>query len=213
MKLIKYLTPFVIARVFATIACLIFFVLQSQKEMTKYFSKITSASIQAKTNIDVRLPKIVICSQDSFKSDKFPKTVEEYINITYSKKEVIGTGGVEMKSLGMKLMDGVNVTEMATFMYGMCFVLEIPEDYNNKLQHNKDTQLHVNIPLNTTKEMYAYFVDHGQEACLENTVPNCDVPQGITVRDYNTRVIIRATKSILEGRYVHKYIYKIFHSI
>ena len=130
---------------------------------------------------------------DPLKSEKFPDTIEEYTNTTYSKNEVIA-GGV----------DDVPVTEIATFMYGMCLVLDIePKDHQNdakqpnKLQNN---ELHVRIGLNTTRKITAYFVDHGQEICLIYAVPNCDIPQGIVVQGFYTKVKIKAKTALLEER-------------
>ena len=201
MNFMEYLTPLVMAKVAATIACLTFFVIQSQEEMKKFFSKMTSASMQDRTDIKVKIPKIVICSDEPFKSDKFPETLEEYIDTTYSKNEVMGAG-----------VDGVNVTEMATLLYGMCFALEISKDYKDILQHPKDTRLRVNIPLNTTKEVNAYFVDHGQEICFKDTAANCEVPHGVILKEFYTQVVIKAKISILEERYIFELFIYIFHN-
>ena len=44
------------------------------------------------TDVEMRWPKIVICLDEPFKTDKFPMTMEEYLNTTYSLDEVFSIG-------------------------------------------------------------------------------------------------------------------------
>ena len=180
----RCLTPYTILRTIVTLACLIFFVLQSRKEMEKYFSKVTSTSTQYMSDKEahIRLPRIVIClANEPFKSDKYPETLEEYNNNTYSKDEVIGF-----------IEEGYgNVTELATFYYGKCFVLEISE--------GKD--IWFIIGLNIRKEIRLYFIDHGQDFCIIYGVLYCDVHlHNLVVEKYYNQINIRAKKTVREER-------------
>ena len=152
--------------------------------MEKYFSHVTSISTQfmSEKEVDIRLPQIVIClANDPFKSEKYPVTLDEYNNLTYSQDEVIGFIG-----------EGIYVTEITTFYYGKCFVLEIPQKDNN------DREL---IGLNITKEIRLYFIDHGQELCIIYGVVYCDVQLHNVVLDkYYHDIKIRAKKTIREER-------------
>ena len=92
------------------------------------------------------------------KSDKFPETLEEYTNLTYSRDEVIGT-----------IMGSTNtshLTELATYRYGRCYVLEISP--------NEEVESHL-IGFKIKKNLMVFFIDYGQELCIIYSVLHCDV--------------------------------------
>ena len=152
--------------------------------MEKYFSNVTSSSTEYMSDkeVDIRLPQIAIClANNPFKSAKYPETLDEYNNLTYSQDEVIGYIG-----------EGIKVTEIATFYYGKCFILEISP------KHNHAREL---IGLKVTKEVRLYFLDHGQELCIIYGVVYCDVQLHNVVLDkYYHDIKIRAKKTIREER-------------
>ena len=177
-----HLTPFNIARVIVTFACLILFFLQSRRVIGKYFSNMTSTStryISAK-EADIRFPRIAVCAKESFKSDKFPETLDEYLNFTYSQNELIG---------GFYFDDDYKVTEIATIYYGRCYILESP-------------RARTIVALNVTKEVLVYFIDHGQELCIINSIKTCDVQiQSIVVNNFYHDSKVEANKLVREERY------------
>ena len=181
----SYLSPYNILRIIVTLACLIFFILQSRKEVDKYFSNVTSSSTEYMSDkeVDIRLPRIVICLANSpFKSTKYPETLDEYNNLTYSQDEVIGY-----------ITEGSNVAEIATFYYGKCFVWEISAKGNH---HGGNF-----IGFNITKEIRLYFIDHGQEVCIIYGVVNCDVQlTNVVLEKYYHGIKIKAKKTIREER-------------
>ena len=151
----------------------------------------TSASTQVVTDIEVRMPKIVFCLAEPFKSGKFPETLEEYINITYSMDEVIG------------YVSASNVTEIGTFMYGRCFILEI-EDSPKETEFSDE--IGILVGFKTTREIKMYLIDHGQDFCVVNSVIKCYVPlQGIALKPSLTDIRIKPKKYILEERYVRQH--------
>ena len=173
------------ARVMVTLTCLIFFVLQSNKEIDKFFSNMTSVSTHYMSGIeaDIRLPHIVICAAEPFKSDKFPETLDEYSNMTYSKDEIISNLWPEETDDGTR----IKVTEIATISHGRCLVLEIPSWFF--------------IGLNLTQEVMVYFVDHGQELCIISGTINCDVPiQSMVLNKFYHDAKIAANKIVREER-------------
>ena len=177
-----HLTPFNIARVIVTFACLILFFLQSRRVIGNYFSNMTSTSTRyiSGKEADIRFPRIAICAKDSFKSDKFPETLDEYLNFTYSQKELIGDFFFD---------DDYKVTEIATIYYGRCYVLE-------------SSRPRTIIALNVTKEVLVYFIDHGQELCIINSIKTCDVQiQSIAINNFYHDSSVKANKLVREERY------------
>ena len=77
--------------------CLICFVLQSHKEIEKFLTNMTSVSTQLKSGEEenIRLPRFAVCANEPFKSDKFPETLDEFLNLTYSKNELLGAMSYE----------------------------------------------------------------------------------------------------------------------
>ena len=181
-KIWTHLSPLNIARVIVTLACLMLFFLQSRKEIEKFFSNMTSTSTRYMSGkeADIRLPRIAICAAESFKSDKFPETLDEYLKLTYSQDELIGT------YFNGKI---VQATEIATIYYGRCYVLKTPL---NRFV----------VGLNVTKEVIAYFIDHGQELCIINSIKTCDVQiQSIVLDNFYHDSKIQANKLVREERY------------
>ena len=80
-KMKKYSSSFTIARVVLTLTCVIFFVLQSYQQMDKFFSNMTSVSTRKMKDVEVQIPNMIICLNEPFKSDQYPKTLEDYYNI------------------------------------------------------------------------------------------------------------------------------------
>ena len=184
-KMFNRLSLINFARVMVTLTCLILFVLQSNKEIAKFFSNMTSVSTHYMSGIeaDIRLPHIVICAAEPFKSDKFPETLDEYRNLTYSKDEIIATLWPEETDDGTR----IKVTEIATISHGMCLVLETPS--------------WLFIGLNLTQEVVVYFVDHGQELCIISGTINCDVPiQSMVLNKFYHDAKIAGNKIVREER-------------
>ena len=176
-----------IARVVVTLICLICFVLQSHQEIEKFFSNITSVSTRYTSGkeANIRLPRFVICAAEPFKSDKFPETLDEYLNLTYSQEELIYnffTNGSQWVKRDYK------VTEIATFYYGRCYVVEalLPV---------------VIVGLNITEEAIVYFIDYGQELCIINSLQYCDVLiPNIRLKSFLHDIKVEAHKTIKEER-------------
>ena len=193
MKMMKYKSSFSIAKLIITVGCLVFFVLQSHKEMKKFLSNVTSVSTQPhRRDVKIRMPRMVLCLDEPFKSDKYPDTAEEYYQSIYSKDEIIGN---------IFFPSGVQVTELTTFYYGSCYMLTIPEESS-----------WIIISLNLAKDVILYLVDHGQELCIINHVAFCDVPiQGMVLKQFFHDILIRARKMLVKkGKDIHKHSLEIF---
>ena len=117
--------------------------------MEKFFSNMTSISIRTATDLKIRKPTIVVCLKEPFKIAKYPKTMEEYYNLTYSFTEVFA-------DVHPSHSEGLEVTDIATFWYGMCFVLEVPDTWEAELT----------LTFNTGKKVNVYYVDKGRELCI-----------------------------------------------
>ena len=117
--------------------------------MEKFFSNMTSISIRTVTDLKIRKPTIVVCLKEPFKIAKYPKTMEEYYNLTYSFTEVFA-------DVHPGPSEGLEVKDIATFWYGMCFVLEVPDTWEAELT----------LTFNTGKKVNVYYVDKGQELCI-----------------------------------------------
>ena len=87
-SLLATLTPYNLIRLILTLLCVILFVLQSFGEMEKFFSNMTSVSIRTEEDLKVPKPTIVVCLKEPFKMGRYPETMEEYRNLTYSFGEV-----------------------------------------------------------------------------------------------------------------------------
>ena len=133
--------------------CFLLFTLQSYREVDKYFSGMTSTAVRTETNPNLPFPTIVICLKDPFKRHKYPVTLEEYRNLTYSLGEIIDTDNTIPN-----ISHGLVVEAIATHFNGMCFVLRAPEDWTYPE--------YVFIALKTNKTLHVYFVDKGQELCI-----------------------------------------------
>ena len=119
-----------------TSICAILFILHSYKEIGKFFSNMTSISIQTVTQVvDIQFPQIVVCLKEPFKGPKFSESLEEFQEMTYSYDEIFG-------GLHPNASQGMKVTEIATFVYGRCFVFEMPKNWKEG----------VRIGFNTTKQ-------------------------------------------------------------
>ena len=76
---------------FLTSICAILFILHSYKEIGKFFSNMTSISIQTVTHVDdIQWPQIVVCLKEPFKGNKSSDTLEEFREMTYSYDEIFG---------------------------------------------------------------------------------------------------------------------------
>ena len=185
-----------IARLLITLACLIFFFLQSHKEMEKYFSDMSSASTRVVGDMEIRLPRIVICMEEPFKSDKFPMTLDEYQTLTYSQSEVIEwypcmRACQSESGCPPSCSPGVQVTEIATFWYGRCVMLDIPKNWDS-----------LPVRLNTTAKIAVYFADRGQELCIINGHIHCDKTMEIVImEELYHEVRIKPKKTVGESRF------------
>lgn len=85
----------------------------------------------------------------------------------------------------------MRVTEIATFVYGRCFVFEMPRSWKEGLR----------IGFNTTKHVRVYFTDKGQELCLVNSLVWCDVQiEAIVLREFFHESKTKLKKNIREPR-------------
>ena len=153
------ITLFNLATFIVTLSCVIFFVLQSSGEMEKFFSDMTSVSTRTLPYSKIRNPTIVVCLKEPFKTGNYPETMDEYRNQTYSFGEVFA--GVHPGD-----SEGLRVVPTATFWYGMCFVMKVPETWHSELTLTFNTGL---IPMNM------YYVDKGQELCIIFGMHFCNV--------------------------------------
>ena len=153
------MTLYNLAILILTLSCVIFFVLQSSGELEKFLSDMTSVSIRTLPYPKTRTPTIVVCLKEPFKTGRYPETMDEYRNQTYSFGEVfarVHPGDSE----------GLRVVPIATFWYGICFVLKVPETWRDELTLTFNTGF---IPMNM------YYVDTGQELCIIFGLHFCNV--------------------------------------
>ena len=98
-------------------------------------------------------PNIVVCPREGFKEAGFPKTTDEFVNLTYSQAEIIEYVYGQRDN---QLVD-INMTEIATIVHGMCVFLEIPDN----LGHSNWSLI-----LSTYVSTQIYLVERGQELCI-----------------------------------------------
>ena len=157
--LTKTLTPYNITKCILMLSCVIFFVMQSFGEMEKFFSNMTSVSTRTVTDLKIRKPTIVVCLKEPFKIGKYPQTMDEYRKLTYSFGEIFA-------KVHPGESEGLKVTDIATYWYGMCFVLEVPDTWDAELTLTFNTGF---VPMNM------YYVDKGQELCIIYGLHFCNV--------------------------------------
>ena len=150
----KYLSTYNIARIVLTLTCVIFFVLQSYQETDKYFSNMTSVSTKSVKNANVRFPTIIVCLKDPFKIKRYPKSLEEFRDITYTADEVF-----------YNVPNSYKIKSIATIWQGMCFLLERTK--------GSDPVLYMTFKI--TQDLKMYYVDKGKELCLIYGLAFCDV--------------------------------------
>ena len=133
--------------------CVILFVIQSYREVKNYLSRMTSVAIATELEHNMPYPNIIVCPREGFKEAAFPKTTEEFVNLTYSQTEIIE---YVADHRGNYFVD-INMTEIATITHGMCVFLEIPDDlgYGNW-----------GLILSTYVSTQIYLVERGQELCI-----------------------------------------------
>ena len=145
--------PYLLLKCSVMVTCCLLFILQSYQELGKLYKNMTSVAIQTETNEKLRYPTIVICLEDPFKREKYPATLDEFRNITYSLGEI-----VDIDTTSPNISQGLVMNEVATYFHGMCFVFKLPEDW-----------LYPEwafIGLKTNKTLHVYFVDKDQELCI-----------------------------------------------
>ena len=147
------LKGYLLLKVSIMATCFLLFTLQSYREVEKYYSGMTSVAMRTETNQKLQFPTIVICLKKPFKREKYPVTLEEYRNLTYSLGEIIDTDNSIPN-----ISQGLVVEEIATIFDGVCSVLKLPEDWSYPK--------HVFVALRTNKTHQLYFVDKGQELCI-----------------------------------------------
>ena len=167
-----------IARISLTLLCVTFFVLQTYQEMEKFFSNMTSVSTKTVKNANVRFPTIVVCLDEPFKSNKqYPKSLEDFYNITYTIEEVFYT-----------LPDDLEVTSIATFFSGMCYLLKRAKESDIN---------HYWLEFRIAKDIRTYFVDKGQELCLVYGLMNCNAHIEPTLsKGYGNDIVVAAKRHI-----------------
>ena len=133
-----------------------------------------------RTEIDetASYPTILVCLKDAFKAGVYPKTLDDFKRLTYSKEEIFTTD--------------TKVKEIATFWYGRCFQLDIPSNFTYKNW--------VYMGVVTEKQLFVHFVDQGQEVCL--IYGYCqEEHETITLESYVWSVIyLKAKRKILAHR-------------
>ena len=199
MYLMDYISPSSVARLTIIIVCLISFFLQSHQEIVKFLSNRTSVSTRFVTDVEMRYPKVVICLDEPFKSDIFPMTSEAYLNSTYSLNEVFVYLWPNVSRSGPieRVLGSINVTEIATFWYGRCFVLEIPLKWARA--RTKDRM--ILAELNAIGKYKVYFLDRGQELCVINGPVHCDKTfEPLILGKLYHEVRVKAKKVVQEAR-------------
>ena len=171
----KYPSEYRIAKVFLTLMCVTFFVLQSYQEMEKYFSNMTSTSTKTVKNANVRFPTIIVCLDEPFKTTKqFPKSLEEYNNISYTFDEVFDY-----------LPNDFKVTNIATWV-GMCYRLK---------RATVSNQNFIYFSFKIAKDIKIYFIDKGQELCFEYGLQMCNVQLETTFsKGHGNDIVVSAKK-------------------
>ena len=100
-------------------------------------------------------------------------------------------------------VSGSNVTEIGTWMYGRCFILEIDEPPE---ETEFSDEVEILIGFKTTREIKMYLIDHGQDLCVINSVIKCYVPlQSVTLKPSLTHMRIKPKKTVLEEKYACQY--------
>ena len=124
--------------------------------------------------VAVRIPNIIVCLEEPFKTNKYPKSLEEFYNITYSADEVF-----------YNLSDELKVTSIATWE-GMCFLLK---------RSNGSDHTRFFLTFNMTKHIKVYYVDKGQELCLKYGLVNCDVQiEAVLSKGYGNDIAVSTKK-------------------
>ena len=157
-----------------SLVCVIFFVLQSYQQMHKFFSNMTSVSTRTMKDEAVRIPNIIVCLEEPYKTNKYPKSLEDFYNITYSADEVF-----------YKLSDDLKVMSIATWE-GMCFLMK---------RRNGSDNTRFFLTFKMTKHIKVYYVDKGQELCLKYGLVNCDVQiEAILSKGHGNDIAVSAKK-------------------
>ena len=171
-------------RVAIATVCVILFIMQSYQEVDKFLSRITSVATRKEVINDIPFPRIVVCPIDAFKEGSFPQTTEEYINQTYSSDEIIEHISIYDGDHSEKIE---NFTEIATFGFGRCVLLEMSENLRHS---NWDLHMSMHVPSSL------YIVERGQELCLKYFF--CPIsPTVIDLNDnYMSLIKISAVKKI-----------------
>ena len=158
--------------------CVILFILQSYQEIDKFFKGVTSVSTRTDDDGYLPHPDIVVCMKEGFKEGKFPRTLEEYVNLTYSSDEIVNSS--------VWTSDAIKVIELATLSQGRCVLLNIPKH----VTHSE--WLHVS----NNKSSLVYLVGKGQELCI--IYEYCKNPPVMVelTNAYITAIRIRAKKKV-----------------
>ena len=170
----EYLSAYNIAKVSLTLICVILFVLQSYQQMDKFFSNRTSVSTSKVKDVVVRIPNIVICMEDPFKTKNYPTSLQEYQNITYSAHEVF-----------KYVPDDLKVTSIASWK-GICYLLR-------RNPHSDVTMFDMTFKM--TRNMKIYYVDRGQELCIKYVLVFCNRPLEASLsKDYGAEIVVSPKK-------------------
>ena len=172
----NYSSAYKIARIVLTLICVILFVLQSYQQMDKFFSNMTSVSTSTMKDVAVRIPNIVVCLEEPFKAKKYPKSIEEFLDITYTVDEVFRNVPVDLQ-----------VASIAT-REGICYLLK-------RRQESDKTIFEISFKM--TKDIKIYYVDKGQELCFIYGLFLCNVQlEASLVRGHGSDMIVTSKKFI-----------------
>ena len=165
-----------IAKVTLTLTCVILFVLQSYQQMDKFFSNMTSVSTRKVKDVVVRIPNIVFCLEDPFKTKKYPMSLQEYHNITYSAHEVF-----------KYVPDDLKISSIATWE-GICYLFR-------RNPHSDETIFEISFKI--TNNMKIYFIDRGQELCFKYGLFLCNMPLEASLSKEHGIDMIVSTKKFI----------------
>ena len=170
------------AKASLTAVCILLFVLQSYRELGKYFSRMTSVAIKTEAVEDLRYPSIVICLEEPFKSARYPKTLEEFSNVTYSADEIIFP-----HDYWPTVEEGLELSEIATFRFGKCYLWEVAKNWTYSRW--------IGMKLRSRKRVQMHFLEKGQHLCI--TYGYCNEQyDSITLEKDFYEVYISATKNV-----------------
>ena len=107
-------------------------------------------------DVAVPIPNIIVCLDEPFKTYKYPRSLQEFYDITYTADEVF-----------KHVPKNFKITSIATIWQGMCFLLKRTE--------RSSTEIYMTFKRRMTQDIKLYYVDKGKELCLIYGLAFCDV--------------------------------------